>query len=129
MRLYRACDAGDEKGVALVEFALVVPILMMMMCATIDFGLCVYTLNNLTAALYETGVRSTGVGAQLGVGRLGGILGPYIGGWLQQLFPGSLALFLFMAGALAVSALAIGRIAPDTERRHRVEVANTPRSS
>ena len=77
-------------------------------------GFCVMgaqpVLNNLTAALYETGVRSTGVGAQLGVGRLGGILGPYVGGWLQQLFPGSLALFLFMAGALAMSALAISRI-------------------
>ena len=72
-------------------------------------GFCVMgaqpVLNNLTAALYETGVRSTGVGAQLGMGRLGGILGPYVGGWLQQLFPGSLALFLFMAGALTVGTL------------------------
>jgi MFS transporter, AAHS family, 4-hydroxybenzoate transporter len=77
-------------------------------------GFCVMgaqpVLNNLTAALYETGVRSTGVGAQLGVGRLGGILGPYVGGWLQQLFPGSLALFLFMACALAVGSFAIRRI-------------------
>jgi benzoate transport len=72
-------------------------------------GFCVMgaqpVLNNLTAALYETGVRSTGVGAQLGVGRLGGILGPYVGGWLQQLFPGSGALFLFMAGGLTVALL------------------------
>lgn len=67
-------------------------------------------LNNLTAALYETRIRSSGVGAQLGVGRLGGILGPYIGGWLQQLFPGSAALFLVMAGALASCALLIRRL-------------------
>jgi len=77
-------------------------------------GFCVFgaqpVLNNLTAALYETGVRSTGVGAQLGMGRLGGILGPYVGGWFQQLFPGSLALFLFMACALGVSTVAIRRI-------------------
>src|SRR3954462_108058 len=45
----------NERGAALVEFALVVPILMMMMCATIDFGLAVYTLNNLTAAVREGG--------------------------------------------------------------------------
>jgi len=45
----------SERGAALVEFALVVPILMMMMCATIDFGLAVYTLNNLTAAAREGG--------------------------------------------------------------------------
>src|SRR6185437_10909675 len=31
-------------------------------------------LNNLTASFYETEVRSTGVGMELGVGRLGGIL-------------------------------------------------------
>ena len=45
----------SESGAALVEFALVVPLLMLMMCATIDFGLAVYTLNNLTAAVREGG--------------------------------------------------------------------------
>jgi Flp pilus assembly protein TadG len=45
----------NERGAALVEFALVVPLLMMMMCATIDFGLAVFTLNNLTAAVREGG--------------------------------------------------------------------------
>ena len=64
-------------------------------------------LNNLTAGLYPTEVRSTGVGMELGVGRLGGILGPYIGGWLQQVAPGSGGLLLAMAAALALSALAI----------------------
>jgi MFS transporter, AAHS family, 4-hydroxybenzoate transporter len=77
-------------------------------------GFCVMgvqpVLNNRTAALYETRVRSTGVGAQLGVGRLGGILGPYIGGWLQQLFPSSAALFLFMACALIACVLLIRRL-------------------
>jgi Flp pilus assembly protein TadG len=45
----------SERGAALVEFALVVPMLVLMMCATIDFGLVVYTLNNLTAAVREGG--------------------------------------------------------------------------
>ena len=45
----------NERGAALVEFALVVPFLMLIMCATIDFGLAVYTLNNLTAAVREGG--------------------------------------------------------------------------
>jgi Flp pilus assembly protein TadG len=45
----------SERGAALVELALVVPFLMMIMCATIDFGLAVYTLNNLTAAVREGG--------------------------------------------------------------------------
>jgi Flp pilus assembly protein TadG len=45
----------SERGAALVEFALVLPLLMIMMCAAIDFGLAVYTLNNLTAAAREGG--------------------------------------------------------------------------
>jgi Flp pilus assembly protein TadG len=45
----------SERAAALVEFALVVPFLMIIMCATIDFGLAVYTLNNLTAAVREGG--------------------------------------------------------------------------
>jgi Flp pilus assembly protein TadG len=51
----RARGIRSERGAALVEFALVVPLLMLMMCATIDFGLAVYTLNNLTAAAREGG--------------------------------------------------------------------------
>ena len=50
-------------------------------------------LNTLAATYYPTALRSTGVGAGLGVGRLGAILGPYAGGVLlaqqwsaQQLF-------------------------------------------
>jgi hypothetical protein len=38
MRLYRACDAGDERGAALVEFALVLPILLLILVAMLDFG-------------------------------------------------------------------------------------------
>jgi MFS transporter, AAHS family, 4-hydroxybenzoate transporter len=50
-------------------------------------------LNALSASYYPTYLRSTGVGAGLGVGRLGAIVGPYIGSVLiarawspQQLF-------------------------------------------
>jgi AAHS family 4-hydroxybenzoate transporter-like MFS transporter len=64
-------------------------------------------LNNLTASFYETEVKSTGVGVELGVGRVGGILGPYIVGWLKQLFPGSMPMFAAMALTVALSALAI----------------------
>ena len=50
-------------------------------------------INALSATFYPTYLRSTGVGAGLGVGRAGGIVGPYVGGILlaqqwssQQLF-------------------------------------------
>jgi MFS transporter, AAHS family, 4-hydroxybenzoate transporter len=65
-------------------------------------------LNNLTASFYDTEIKSTGVGMELGVGRLGGILGPYIVGWLKELFPGSMAMFGAMALTVALCALAIG---------------------
>jgi Flp pilus assembly protein TadG len=55
-RFIRRCRGlRSERGAALVEFALVVPFLMMIMCATIDFGMAVFTLNNLTAAVREGG--------------------------------------------------------------------------
>ena len=38
MRPNRACGAGDERGVALVEFALVAPILLVILLAVLDFG-------------------------------------------------------------------------------------------
>jgi Flp pilus assembly protein TadG len=55
MRLKRIAArlGSEERGAALVEFALVVPLLMAMMCVIIDFGLALHTLNNLTSALRE----------------------------------------------------------------------------
>ena len=38
MRPNRACGAGEEQGVALVEFALVAPILLVILLAVLDFG-------------------------------------------------------------------------------------------
>src|ERR1041384_6508906 len=54
-------------------------------------------INTLAATYYPTYLRSTGVGAGLGVGRLGAIIGPYLGGVLlaQQWTPQQ----LFWAGA------------------------------
>jgi MFS transporter, AAHS family, 4-hydroxybenzoate transporter len=49
-------------------------------------GLCVVggqgAVNALAATYYPTNLRSTGVGSGLGVGRIGGIAGPYIAGAL-----------------------------------------------
>ena len=46
-----------------------------------------FVLNNFTAASYETNVRATAVGMELGVGRVGAILGPFVAGALQQILP------------------------------------------
>jgi hypothetical protein len=43
-----------------------------------------FVLNNFTARSFETGVRATAVGMELGIGRVGAILGPFVAGALQQ---------------------------------------------
>lgn len=74
-------------------------------------GFCILggqnVLNNFTASIYDTEVRGTGVGMMLGVGRLGGILGPYTTGLIQQATPGSIGLFTAIAVAVLLGAVAI----------------------
>ncbi len=75
-------------------------------------GFCIigaqHVLNNFTANSYETGFRASGVGMELGVGRVGAILGPYVIGLLQQVTGGPDAVFWAIGGAAIVAALAIG---------------------
>jgi MFS transporter, AAHS family, 4-hydroxybenzoate transporter len=77
-------------------------------------GFCVigaqHVLNNFTANSYETGFRASGVGMELGVGRVGAILGPYVVGLLQQATGGPEAVFWAIGGASIVAALVIGSL-------------------
>jgi MFS transporter, AAHS family, 4-hydroxybenzoate transporter len=77
-------------------------------------GFCVigaqHVLNNFTANSYETGFRASGVGMELGVGRVGAILGPYVIGLLQQVTGGPEAVFWAIGGAAIVAALVIGSL-------------------
>jgi AAHS family 4-hydroxybenzoate transporter-like MFS transporter len=62
-------------------------------------------LNAFAAMYYPTFMRSTGIGWGLGIGRVGAILGPYIGGRLLTLEWGPEQMFLAFAGPAAVSML------------------------
>ena len=68
------------------------------------------TLNVLTAVYYPTAMRSTGIGWGLGIGRIGSIVGPILGGfmlhldWSHDTIFASAALPAFIA-ALAVFAM------------------------
>ena len=77
-------------------------------------GFCVigaqHVLNNFTANSYETGFRASGVGMELGVGRVGGILGPFVIGFLQQVTGGQAAVFWAISGAAVIAALVIGSL-------------------
>jgi AAHS family 4-hydroxybenzoate transporter-like MFS transporter len=77
-------------------------------------GFCVigaqHVLNNFTANSYETNFRASGVGMELGVGRIGGILGPYVIGLLQQTTGGPEAVFWAIGGAAIAAGLVIGTL-------------------
>jgi len=68
---------------------------------------------SLVATYYHTRLRATGVGWAVGCGRVGGIIGPVIGGWLIGASVSMGAVFV-IAGlvcvACAVTVLAIGRL-------------------
>jgi AAHS family 4-hydroxybenzoate transporter-like MFS transporter len=72
--------------------------------------------NALAAALYPTAVRSTGVGWAYGIGRIGSIVGPILGGVLLTLHWGMRDLFLVAAIPLACAAIAILFLAQASRR-------------
>ncbi len=82
--------------------------------------------NALAAEFYPTGMRSTGVGWALGVGRIGSIIGPLIGGELLALNWSKPALFL--AAAVPAACGAFAALALDIFSRSRsVESRSRPR--
>ena len=62
--------------------------------------------NALVAHYYPTALRSTGVGWALGIGRVGSIVGPLLGGALLALHWGVQELFLIAAAPAVIAALA-----------------------
>ena len=64
-------------------------------------------LNALSGAFYPTYIRSTGVGAGLGVGRIGAIVGPAIGGMFMAAHWSTRDIFLAAAIPAALSAVAM----------------------
>lgn len=74
-------------------------------------------LNNLIAQSVDTEVRSTAVGMALGVGRIGGIIGPVIAGWIQQAAGNTEVMFLVMAFTCFLSIGAVLLIRQDRAAR------------
>ena len=66
-----------------------------------------FVLNNFTAQSYETELRASAVGTELGIGRIGAILGPFLIGMLQQAFHGPNAVFIAIGCAALTAGVAI----------------------
>jgi AAHS family 4-hydroxybenzoate transporter-like MFS transporter len=83
---------------------------MLMLFAAIFFaGWCVVGgqpgINSLAAMFYPTYLRSTGIGWGLGIGRIGAIVGPFVGGQLMGLHWANRELFYAAAIPAFISAL------------------------
>ena len=90
-------DAGGAFAVLITEFLLVSACMVVVGIFTRPFGLALAAalalgflvigaqagLNAMSAKFYPTPIRSTGVGWALGIGRVGSVIGPLLGGWLQ----------------------------------------------
>jgi AAHS family 4-hydroxybenzoate transporter-like MFS transporter len=62
-------------------------------------------VNALSATFYPTDLRATGIGAGLGIGRIGAIIGPVVGGVLMSQHLPSEKLFYIAAVPASVSAV------------------------
>jgi AAHS family 4-hydroxybenzoate transporter-like MFS transporter len=63
-------------------------------------------LNAMSAMIYPTAVRASGAGWALGVGRIGSVAGPLVGGWLIAANLPVQTLYLFASAPFLVGALA-----------------------
>ena len=74
-------------------------------------GFCIVggqpAVNALAASYYPTTLRSTGIGWSLGVGRIGSIIGPVLGGELIRLNWPNSTIFLVVAIPAIVSAVMV----------------------
>ena len=78
-------------------------------------------LNGFTAAFYPADRRSTGIGWALGVGRLGGILGPVVGGLLLGFGfpPGRVMLFVCGPGLMCAGLILYLKAHRGRQREYR----------
>ncbi|RQM49298.1 MFS transporter [Paraburkholderia bannensis] len=83
-------------------------------------------LNALAATYYPTSLRSTGIGWSLGVGRIGSVVGPVLGGALLHLNWSSSALFVAAAVPACISLLGIMAIHRANAAQTRTEIRVSP---
>jgi len=100
-------------GVVVVLLGVAGSSVSFLFAASFGAGLCILGgqlgANALAAQVYPTSARATGVGWALGVGRIGSIVGPVVGGWLLSLNWESRALFTLAAvPAILAAAAAFG---------------------
>src|SRR5262249_45135653 len=74
------------------------------------------TMYALAAHVYPTGIRATGIGTAVAVGRVGGVVSPYAGSWALD-SGGSSMLFFLIAATMAVVFAALASVRNHVPRR------------
>jgi AAHS family 4-hydroxybenzoate transporter-like MFS transporter len=116
------CSIIDRRGPVIIalSFAIAVPLLAAIgsvgtseiLLMSLVFGVGFFAaggqhgLNALSGTLYPTYIRSTGSGWAFGVGRVGSIIGPVIGGFLISFHMPIATLFLFAAAPVVCACAA-----------------------
>ncbi|MCA1324941.1 MFS transporter [Herbaspirillum sp. alder98] len=99
-------------AIALIGKVAAVPVLLFI--AVVVAGFCVVggqpAVNALAGTYYPTTLRSTGIGWALGIGRIGSVVGPVIGGQLIAMQWSNSSLFIAAAVPALISALTVARL-------------------
>jgi len=108
-RMLGACFVVACVFIALIGHVATLPVLLFI-CVVVA-GFCVVggqpAVNALAGTYYPTALRSTGIGWALGIGRIGSVLGPVIGGQLIAMQWANSSLFVAAAVPAIVSALMV----------------------
>jgi AAHS family 4-hydroxybenzoate transporter-like MFS transporter len=106
-----------------------VPLLMLTILAAGFFVIgSQYCMNALAANFYPTTLRATGVGWALGVGRIGSIIGPVVGGLMLSLGWSTEQLFTAAAAPALVASIAVFLIGWHVGRSERLVPRETTAS-
>jgi MFS transporter, AAHS family, 4-hydroxybenzoate transporter len=136
------CWLLDKRGIIVVavSFALASPLIaliasvrasnILLMMLVFTAGVCLIGgqtgLNGISGTFYPTYIRSTGTGWAFGVGRVGSILGPVLGGILISFNPPLSVLFIFAAVpalCCAVATFFLARSAASDRARQAMPVS------
>lgn len=81
------------------------------------------TMYALAAHVYPAGIRATGVGTAVAVGRVGGFASPYAGAWALESGPSRM--FVLIAATLSVVFVALGSVRHHIPRQERADRSRT----
>ncbi|MBP0598626.1 MFS transporter [Herbaspirillum sp. LeCh32-8] len=111
-RVLGSCFVAACIAIALIGKVAAMPAFLLI--AVVVAGFCIVggqpAVNALAGTYYPTSLRSTGIGWALGIGRIGSVVGPVIGGQLIAMQWSNASLFVAAAVPALISALTIVRL-------------------